>query len=396
MFDALSPAPPDAILGLTVAYNKDPNPNKINLGVGVYKDSDGKTPILETVRTAEARLLESEQSKSYLPIDGGPAYQHATQKLLLGERNPILRGGLAVTTQTPGGTGALRVAADFIAKTSPKSTVWVSNPTWPNHPGVFGSAGLKVDSYAYFDPQTNALKFSELAASIARMSPGDVIVLHGCCHNPTGVDLSAKEWDIVAQLITDLGILPLIDFAYQGFANGVDADTDGWQRVLRPGKETIIASSYSKNFGLYNERVGAMTLVASSPQVAAAAQSHIKTVVRTNYSNPPSHGGAIVNTILNDEELRTKWETEVTAMRNRIKNMRNLFVETLNEKGVEKDFSFISRQRGMFSFSGLNPAQVQTLRKKYAIYIVGSGRINVAGMTESNMPYLCDSIASVL
>ena len=395
MFEALSPAPPDSILGLTEAYKKDPNPNKINLGVGVYKDADGKTPILETVKTAEERLLGSEQSKSYLPIDGGPAYQHATQKLLLGERSPILRGGLAVTTQTPGGTGALRVAADFIAKTSPKATVWVSDPTWPNHPGVFGSAGLKVNSYAYFDPKMNALKFNEMAASIAHMSPGDVIVIHGCCHNPTGVDLSAKQWDIVAQLITDLNILPLIDFAYQGFANGIDADTDGWQRVLHPGKEVIIASSYSKNFGLYNERVGAMTLIASSPQIAEAAQSHIKTVVRTNYSNPPSHGGAIVSTILNDEDLRTKWEAEVTAMRNRINTMRNLFVETANEKGIEKDFSFISRQRGMFSFSGLNPAQVQMLRKKYAIYIVDSGRINVAGMTENNIPYLCDAIASV-
>lgn len=396
MFDSLTPAPPDAILGLTVEYNQNPNPKKINLGVGVYKDANGKTPILDSVRTAEERLLASETSKSYLPIDGGPAFQQATQRLLLGERNPILRGGLAVTTQTPGGTGALRVAADFIAKTQPDATVWVSDPTWPNHPGVFQSAGLKVKSYPYFNAATNSLRFNELAAAIARIPAGDVIVLHGCCHNPTGVDLSAKEWDIVGQLLKDLDILPLVDFAYQGFANGIRSDADGWQRLLHPGKEAIIASSYSKNFGLYSERVGAMTLVASSPQVAEAAQSHIKTVVRTNYSNPPAHGGAIVSTILNDEELTAQWEKEVTAMRNRINNMRNLFVETLNEIGVEKDFSFIARQRGMFSFSGLTPREVQALRDRYAIYIVNSGRINVAGMTEDNMDYLCEAIANVM
>ncbi len=396
MFETLTPAPPDAILGLTTAYNLDPNPKKINLGVGVFKDANGTTPILETVRTAEERLLASETSKSYLPIDGGPAYQQATQKLLFGERNPVLRGGLAVTTQTPGGTGALRVAADFIAKTQEGATVWVSDPTWPNHPGVFKSAGLNVKVYPYFNSETNALNFNKLAAAIARIPAGDVIVLHGCCHNPTGVDLSAKEWDIIGQLLKDLDILPLVDFAYQGFASGIQADADGWQRLLHPGKEVMIASSYSKNFGLYNERVGAMTLVASSPQVAEAARSHIKTVVRTNYSNPPSHGAAIVSTVLNDEELKAKWEREVTDMRNRINSMRNLFVETLNEKGVEKDFSFISRQRGMFSYSGLTPTQVQALRDKFSIYIVGSGRLNVAGMTEDNMDYLCEAIASVM
>lgn len=396
MFETLTPAPPDAILGLTVAYNEDTNPNRINLGVGVYKDAGGNTPILKSVRAAEERLLLSERTKSYLPIDGDRAFQSATQRLLFGENHPAIRTGLAVTAQTPGGTGALRVAADFIAKTAPNATVWVSEPTWPNHPGVFGSAGLKVRTYPYFDSDTNALDFQGMAAAVARMSAGDVIILHGCCHNPTGVDLAPQQWDVVTQLVTDLGILPLIDFAYQGFAAGLRADAEGWQRLMRSGNELIIANSYSKNFGLYRERVGAMTLVAASRQEAETAMSHVKTVVRTNYSNPPYHGAAIVSTVLNDDGLREQWEQEVTDMRNRINTMRSLFVETLNEKGVEKDFSHIARQRGMFSFSGLNPEQVKRLREEYAIYIVGSGRINVAGMTESNMDYLCESIASVL
>lgn len=396
MFETLTSAPPDAILGLTAAYNEDPNPNKINLGVGVFKNAEGKTPILDSVRTAEERLLLSQQSKSYLPIEGSREYQTATQKLLFGEDHPILRGGLAVTAQTPGGTGALRVAADFIAKISPGATVWVSEPTWPNHPGVFASAGLELRTYPYFDAQTNGMNFNAMAAAVARMSEGDVLVLHGCCHNPTGVDLSNEQWDIITQLVSDMRLLPLIDFAYQGFASGLRADAEGWQRLLRTGTELMVASSYSKNFGLYNERVGALTLVAASRQNAETAMSHIRTVIRTNYSNPPAHGGAIVSTVLNDDDLRAQWEREVTEMRNRINGIRGLFVETLNEKGVDRDFSYIARQRGMFSFSGLNAEQVKRLREEYAIYIVGSGRINVAGMTESNMDYLCDAIAEVL
>ena len=396
MFQSLTPAPPDAILGLTVAYNQDPNPKKINLGVGVYKDTNGVTPILKSVHMAEERLLLTERSKSYLPIDGGPDYQSATQKLLFGADHDVVRGGQAVTTQTPGGTGALRVAADFIAKTMPDATVWVSDPTWPNHPGVFKSAGLDIKTYPYFDASANSLDFDAMASAIARIPAGDVLVLHGCCHNPTGVDLTTEQWEVVAQLVSDLGILPLVDFAYQGFANGLRDDAAGWLQLARPGKEMIVASSYSKNFGLYNERVGAMTLVGATPENAQTALSHVKIVVRTNYSNPPSHGGAIVSTVLNDDALREQWELEVKEMRDRVNNMRGLFVETLNQKGVDRDFGYIARQRGMFSFSGLNPEQVKRLRDEYAIYIVGSGRINVAGMTESNMDYLCDAIASVL
>jgi aspartate/tyrosine/aromatic aminotransferase len=396
MFQSLTPAPPDAILGLTVAYNQDPNPKKINLGVGVFKDANGVTPILESVHMAEERLLLTERSKSYLPIDGGPAYQSATQKLLFGADHDVVRGGQAVTAQTPGGTGALRVAADFIAKTMPGATVWVSDPTWPNHPGVFKSAGLDIKTYPYFDASANSLDFDAMAAAMAHIPAGDVLVLHGCCHNPTGVDLTTQQWEVVAQLVSDLGILPLVDFAYQGFANGLREDAAGWLQLARPGKEMIVASSYSKNFGLYNERVGAMTLVGATPENAQTALSHVKIVVRTNYSNPPSHGGAIVSTVLNDDALREQWELEVKEMRDRVNNMRGLFVETLNQKGVDRDFGYIARQRGMFSFSGLNPEQVKRLRDEYAIYIVGSGRINVAGMTESNMDYLCDAIASVL
>ncbi len=309
-----------------------------------------------------------------------------------------MSSGRAVTVQAPGGTGALRVAADFVSQITPGATVWISDPTWPNHPSVFESAGLKVATYPYFDPATNGVNFDAMLATLRTIPTGDVLLLHGCCHNPTGVDLSPAQWQAVGQIAAERGILPLLDFAYQGFADGLEEDAVGLRthrcRPLRPS--CMMASSYSKNFGLYNERVGALTVVARNAQAAEAALSHVKRCVRANYSNPPAHGGEIVRTILGDPELRARWEAEVTEMRERINTMRHLFVETLNEKGVTRDFSFIARQRGMFSFSGLNQAQVKTLRERHGVYIVGSGRISVAGMTEGNMDYLCAAIADVL
>ncbi|MCC6457878.1 MAG: aspartate/tyrosine/aromatic aminotransferase [Caldilineaceae bacterium] len=396
MFEQFTPAPPDAILGLTEAFRKDPNPNKINLGVGVYKDETGNTPILASVKEAETRLLQSEKSKTYLPIDGSPAFNAATQALLFGPDHEIIRSQRAATAQAPGGTGALRVAADTIAKLMKGTRVWISTPTWPNHPSVFQSAGLEVKSYPYFDAQSNDLDFDAMLAVLNEIPAGDVLLLHGACHNPTGVDLNPAQWQAVAEVVTRRKLLPLIDFAYQGFADGLKEDALGLHTIANAGVEFLVANSYSKNFGLYNERIGALTLVAKDEETAQTLLSHVKQAIRANFSNPPAHGSAIVATILNDPQLRAQWEREVGEMRDRINGMRHLLVETLNEKGVERDFSFIARQRGMFSFSGLNPDQVKALRDDYAIYIVGSGRISVAGLSEASMDYLCDAIAAVL
>ncbi|MBW7883047.1 MAG: aspartate/tyrosine/aromatic aminotransferase [Caldilineaceae bacterium] len=396
MFDHIVAAPPDPILGLTEAFKKDPNTRKINLGVGVYKDAQGRTPVLHAVKAAEERLLREENTKNYLPIDGNPDFDAATQRLLFGPDSAIVTEGRAVTVQAPGGTGALRVAADFIASTIGPKTVWLSEPTWPNHPSVFGAAGLPTASYPYFDKESQGVNFDGMVETLRSVPEGDVVVLHGCCHNPTGVDLHPAQWEALAEMLVERNLLPVLDFAYQGFANGLDEDTTGLQVLSRICPELLIASSYSKNFGLYNERVGALTLVAGQREAATTTLSQIKRVVRANYSNPPAHGAAVVATVLNDSALRAQWEEEVTAMRTRINSMRHLFVETLQEKGVERDFSYILHQRGMFSFSGLNIDQVKALRERYAIYIVNSGRINVAGMTETNMDYLCSAIADVL
>ncbi len=396
MLEIIQAAPPDAILGLTEAFKNDSNPNKINLGVGVYKDATGKTPILASVKAAEERILAGEDTKSYLPINGSPAFAAATQELLFGADHEVVAAGRAVTAQAPGGTGALRVAADFIATMLPGKRVWLSDPTWPNHPSIFAAAGVETATYPYFDKAANGVAFKAMLAALGEIPAGDVVVLHGCCHNPTGVDLTPEQWEQVAAVVQKQGILPLLDFAYQGFAQGLEEDALGLHTLARPGAELMIASSYSKNFGLYNERVGALTVVAPDADSAQAVLSQVKKRIRANYSNPPAHGGAIVTTVLTDPALRTQWEAEVSAMRDRINSMRHLFVETLNEKGVDQDFDFIAQQRGMFSFSGLNPDQVAALRDKYSIYIVGSGRINVAGMTEGNMDYLCSAIADVL
>jgi aspartate/tyrosine/aromatic aminotransferase len=396
MFDSLVAAPPDPILGLTEAFKKDPNPHKVNLGVGVYKDAQGHTPVLASVKRAEEVLLRTEQTKNYLPIEGNAEFDAATLALLLGADHAVLREGRAVTAQAPGGTGALRVAADFIASTLNARTVWLSDPTWPNHPNVFQAAGLKTATYPYFDRQHNSVDFAAMLAALHAAPAGDAVVLHGCCHNPTGVDLDRTQWRAIAEVVAARGLLPIVDFAYQGFADGLDEDATGLNELTRHCPDLLIASSYSKNFGLYSERVGALTLLAATPDAAAIALSHIKRVVRANYSNPPAHGAAIVATVLNDPALRSTWEAEVREMRDRINTMRHLFVETLHEKGVDQDFSFIARQRGMFSFSGLTPEQVKTLRERHAVYVVGSGRISVAGMTEDNMDYLCTALADVL
>ncbi len=397
MFEKLDMAPPDAILGLEEAFKKDTNPQKINLSVGVYKDADGETPIFHTVKLAEVRLLEEETSKSYLGIVGSPDYAAVVQELIFGAGHEVVTSKRAVTAHTPGGTGGLRVAADFLKKINPGVKVWISQPTWPNHPNIFKTAGLAVETYPYFDAATNTLAFDAMLAALQQIPEGDVVLLHGSCHNPTGVDPTPDQWTKIAEVLKARNLVPLVDFAYQGLGAGIREDAQGVLTLCAAGLEMLIASSFSKNFGLYNERVGALTLVSASAEAAAAAFSHMKIVIRVNYSNPPAHGGKIVITILNTPELRAEWETEVAAIRERIRGVRKRFVEELRAQGVTKDFSFIERQNGMFSFTGLTKEQVQTLRDKYAVYIVETGgRINVAGMTEANLPSLCKAIAQVL
>ena len=396
MFENVQIAPPDPILGLTEMFKADPNPDKINLSVGVYQDASGKTPVLNTVKKAEKRILEQESSKGYLPMTGEPAYCAQVQALLFGEGHEIIAAKRAATAQCPGGTGALRVAGDYLHTVHPGARIWLSNPTWANHNTIFAAAGLTCEKYDYRYSETNGLDFDAMCASIKKIPKGDVILLHGCCHNPTGIDPTPEQWSVLGDLLAAQGVLPLVDFAYQGLAEGVEEDRAGLLALVKKVKQLLICSSFSKNFGLYCERTGALTVVADSAEQAATVMSQVKLRIRYNYSNPPSHGGQIVATVLGDKQLRTEWLDEVAEIRNRINEMRHLFVKTLKEKGVVQDFSSIIEQRGMFSFSGLTREQVLKLREQYSIYIVDSGRINVAGMTPDNMDRLCEAIKSVL
>ncbi len=396
MFETIETAPADPILGLTAAFRQDSNPEKINLGVGVYQDAEGRTPVLESVKAAEAVILHGETSKGYLPIAGSPEYARAVQELMFTATHEVVRSGRVATSQTPGGTGALRVVGNFLQTMLPKARIWMSEPTWPNHPKIFGAAGVEVQTYPYFDAEQNGLAFDKMLAALETIPAGDVVLLHGCCHNPSGIDPSAEQWQAIAEVVHRRGLLPLVDFAYQGFGEGLREDAVALEALCQAGREMLICSSFSKNFGLYRERVGALSVVAADRESATRVQSQVMAGIRANYSNPPSHGAAVVTTIHGDPQLHSQWEAELRTMRQRINGMRTLFVETLQAKGVDRDFSFITRQRGMFSFSGLTRPQVDRLREEYSIYIVGSGRINVAGMTAGNMDRLCDAIATVL
>ncbi|MEM8944143.1 MAG: amino acid aminotransferase [Planctomycetota bacterium] len=396
MLETVQAASPDAILGLSAAFREDTRPEKINLSVGVYQDENGKTPTLECVTIAEQRMAAAASIKSYLPIPGAPEYGEAVRQLAFGADHEVVQSGRAATAHTPGGTGALRVAGDFLQANFPKMTLWLSAPTWPNHPNIFTAAGVPLKTYAYFDKSTNALDFDGMLAAINQMPAGDAVLLHGCCHNPTGIDPTTDLWQKTADAVYGRGLLPILDFAYQGFADGISEDAVGLRAFARPGCDLLVCSSFSKNFGLYRERVGALTIVCPEVSHVATVQSQLNRVIRCNYSNPPAHGAAIVNTVLRDDELRPQWETEVATMRNRINGMRRQLVKALVEKQVPGDYSFIAAQRGMFSFSGLTKDQVDTLRDEHAIYIVGSGRINVAGLTPSNVDHVAESISQVV
>lgn len=396
MWKSVQPAPPDSILGLTDEFRKDQNPEKVNLGVGVYKDENGSTPILRCVKAAEEELVKIEKSKSYLPISGDPVYAAAVQRLILGESSDVIKDGRVVTAHAPGGTGALRVGADLIRKFNPAAKLWVSSPTWANHNGIFGAAGFEIKQYGYYNSESRDLDFALLMDDLLKVPAGDVVVLHACCHNPSGVDLTNEQWRQVAELAARTGWIPFLDFAYQGFGDGVDEDRFAVEQFAAAGIDCYVASSFSKNFGLYNERTGAITVIAPSAEEAAVAMSHLKTVVRTNYSNPPAHGALVASLILNQSELRTVWLEELADMRERIKNMRKSLVQGLAAQGVDGDFSFIEKQRGMFSFSGWSDDVVAQLRKEDSIYVVGGGRINLAGLTSANIEYVCAAVAKAM
>jgi len=396
MFEKISAAAADPILGLNDEFNADTRTHKINLGVGVYKDATGHTPVLPSVKKAEARLLENEKTKSYLGISGTADYALAVQKLLFGNDSKIIADKRTHTAQAPGGTGGLRIAAEFIRRQLGDVTIWVSDPTWANHIGVFEAAGLKIARYGYYDENAKDIDFDSVISDLQNAKAGDVLLVHGCCHNPTGIDPDNAQWTQLANLCIDKKLLPLFDFAYQGFARGIEEDAEGLRIFTEHCEELLVASSFSKNFGIYNERAGAFTLIAKTAQIANTAFSQLKSIIRVIYSNPPAHGGGIVTTILTDQKLRAEWEAEVDAMRNRVHAMRKLFVETLKKKGVAMDFSFIERQNGMFSFSGLTTAQIIKMREDSAVYAVNSGRFNVAAMTEGNMDAICEAIANVV
>ena len=396
IFSQVVLAPADPILGLTDTFKADPRQDKVNLGVGIYKDEAGQTPVLQSVKKAEALLLEQEKTKNYLGIEGVQTYNRVVQELLFGDGSDLVTSGRAATAQAPGGTGALRIAAEFLLRNTPSRTVWVSNPTWANHQNIFETAGLTVKEYGYYNASAQDIDFDGMMTDLANAQAGDIILLHGCCHNPTGIDLTLTQWELVANLCADKQLVPLFDFAYQGFGAGIEEDAAGLRLVASKVPELLVANSFSKNFGLYNERIGAVTVVAQNADEAVRAFSQVKRTIRANYSNPPAHGALIVSTILSDASLKALWVQELTEMRERIAEMRTLFVQSLKDEGVTQDFSFISRQNGMFSFSGLNKAQVARLKDEFGIYIVGSGRISVAGMTKTNMPVICKAIAQIL
>lgn len=398
LFEGLEPAPPDAIFGLLDSYRRDPRPQKINLSAGVYTGADGTTPVLAAVKAAEARLVDSEPTKSYLPIPGLPEYRRRVPRLVLGTDHPALGEHRVTCAQAPGGTGALRVFGDLLARLRPEARIWLSDPTWANHAQVFGAVGLEMATYPYYDPATHGLAFGAMLEALEGVAAGDVVLFHAVCHNPTGVDPSLEQWRQIAEILRRRGALPLVDFAYQGFAEGIEEDAAAVRLLARELPEVVVASSYSKTFGLYRERVGALIVVTGSPAATEAAASHVAKVIRPNYSNPPAHGGQVVAEILGDPELRDRWLGELAGMRERIATMRRRLSEGLDGRGVQlspEGNGFLAEQRGMFSFTGLTAEQVARLREEHAIYLVGSGRINVAGLNEGNLDRLCAAIAAV-
>jgi aromatic-amino-acid transaminase len=393
---AVPMAPSDPILGVTEAFVADQSPKKVNLGVGVYYDNDGRIPVLECVRHAESERLKAVAPRGYLPIDGIAAYDKAVQALVFGKESKALQENRIVTVQALGGTGGLKVGADFLKRISPEAQVWISDPSWENHRQLFEAAGFKVNSYPYYDAKTHGLDFPGMQKTLAELPAGSIVVLHACCHNPTGVDLTAEQWPVVLDIVKTRGLVPFLDLAYQGFADGLEQDAFAARLFAGAMSPVFLSSSFSKSFSLYGERVGAMSVVAGSTEEALRVLSQVKRIVRTNYSNPPTHGGQIVTTILGNPQLASLWDRELGAMRERIKEMRKHLVQTIHQKAPGTDFSFVLKQRGMFSYSGLTREQVGRLRSEFSIYAIETGRICVAALNTKNVDYIADAIAKVI
>jgi len=396
LLHAVELAPKDPILGVTESFHADTNPKKVNLGVGVYIDETGKVPLLECVRRAEQELTAKAAPRGYLPIDGIPAYDKAVSVLMYGAESEIVREGRAVTVQALGGTGGLKVGADFLRKFAPGAQVLISSPSWENHRALFELAGFSVIEYPYYDAATHGLDFGGMTTALSAAQPGTIVVLHACCHNPTGVDPTPAQWEQILGIVRDRELIPFLDLAYQGFAEGIDADGAIARKFAATPGPLFIASSFSKSFSLYGERVGAVSVVAQDRDEAARVLSQLKRVVRANYSNPPTHGGQMVANVLTTPELRALWETELAGMRDRILAMRKALVERLSARVPGVNFDFVLKQRGMFSYSGLSREQIRRLRETHAVYALDSGRICVAALSTRNIDYVADAIADVV
>lgn len=395
-FQDIEAAPPDAILGITEAFQADPNPHKINLSVGQYKDDQGATPVFNAVHKAEQMLVAERTPKGYLRIDGHTEFHRLVPQLVCGDDSPLIADRRVATIQTPGGTGALRVAADLIAATLPGGTVWISQPTWPNHLNIFAAAGLQTASYPYYDNPEEGLKADDMLHALSLVPSGDFVVLQGCCHNPSGIDLQPEHWKQLTEMFRKNSVTPIIDVAYQGFGKGIEQDAQGLRQMCQGLDQAFVCSSFSKNFGLYGERIGGLLIVADCHQTVEKVTSQAKKCIRSNYSNPPAHGAQIVAKILGDTEMRSSWQLELNSMRERIATLRQSFVQRMNELDSPVDFSFIGRQQGMFSFSGFSPDQVAKIQRDHSIYIVSNGRINVAGLQARDIDRICQAILSVL
>jgi aromatic-amino-acid transaminase len=393
---AVPMAPKDPILGITELFVADQNPNKVNLGVGVYYDENGKVPLLGCVRQVEQQQVQAGAPRPYLPIDGLKSYDQAVQALVFGADAPALKEKRVVTVQALGGTGGLKIGADFLRQLSPGAQVWISDPSWENHRALFEGAGFKVQAYPYYDPATRGIRFEAMLAALGGLPAGAIVVLHSCCHNPTGVDLSHEQWRKVLAVVQARGLVPFLDLAYQGFADGIDADAYAARLFAGATSPVFLSSSFSKSLSLYGERVGAFSLVAGSTDEAARALSQLKHIVRTNYSNPPTHGGDIVARVLTTPELRALWEKELGGMRERIKTMRKALAEGVQKRVPGVDYSFVIKQRGLFSYTGLTKAQVARLRAEYSIYAIDTGRVCVAALNSGNIDYVADAIAKVI
>ncbi|PHM20876.1 MAG: aromatic amino acid aminotransferase [Curvibacter sp. PD_MW3] len=396
MFSAVEMAPRDPILGLNEQFNADTNPNKVNLGVGVYFDDNGKLPLLQCVQTAEKAMMDKPTARGYLPIDGIAAYDAAVKSLVFGADSEPVKSGRVATVQGIGGTGGLKIGADFLKKLNPNAKVLISDPSWENHRALFTNAGFTVETYRYYDAATRGVDFAGMLADISAAAPGTIILLHACCHNPTGYDITAAQWDQIIAAIKAKNLVSFLDMAYQGFGNGIAEDGAVIGKFVAAGLDFFVSTSFSKSFSLYGERVGALSVLCASKEEADRVLSQLKIVIRTNYSNPPTHGGAVVAAVLNNPELRALWEKELGEMRVRIKAMRQKLVDGLKAAGVKQDMSFITQQIGMFSYSGLSKDQMVRLRSEFGVYGTDTGRMCVAALNSKNIDYVCQAIAKVM